>query len=197
MKNVEANRPRPYLTSLNLFFALLSIMIVILALLYWRHILDVNNLWKADIAGLGMIFIGLSIKFYLNPTERFNAYSRFGMGIILLCVGFSYLFGFNFWWPLALIIFGTAVILSSWFLRREIQKRQIAQETLRENEIKYRHIIDNARSVIMEIGNTGKITFINKFGLAFFGYNEEEILGQNLLGTIVEPALSDGPRDNN
>ena len=39
----------------------------------------------------------------------------------------------------------------------------------------------------MEIDATGKITFINRFALDFFGFKENEILGQNMVGTIVSP----------
>jgi len=37
----------------------------------------------------------------------------------------------------------------------------------------------------MEMDTKGSVTFINKFAQDFFGYKEEEILGHNVIGTIV------------
>jgi PAS domain S-box-containing protein len=94
-------------------------------------------------------------------------------------------------WPVALIAAGVAVIFFSWFAQREIERRKVTQETLYESEVKYRHIIDNANSVIMEIDTAGKITFINKFALEFFGFKEDEILGHDMAGTILPRAGED------
>ena len=105
-------------------------------------------------------------------------------------VGLGFHFKFQCAWPLALIVAGVSVLFFSWFLQREIEKRKTTQETLHESEVKYRHIIDNANSVIMEIDTNGNITFINKFALDFFGFREEEILGHNMSGTILPPASS-------
>jgi PAS domain-containing protein len=40
----------------------------------------------------------------------------------------------------------------------------------------------------------GVITFINEFGLKFFGYAEEELLGQQVVGTIVHGDGKQGQR---
>jgi PAS domain S-box-containing protein len=67
-----------------------------------------------------------------------------------------------------------------------------SNELLRQSEIKYRHLIENANSIILEIDNKGDIIFINKFGLEFFGYQESELMGKNILGTIVPDVDSAG-----
>jgi PAS domain S-box-containing protein len=38
----------------------------------------------------------------------------------------------------------------------------------------------------------GRVTFINRYGQEFFGYNESEIIGQNVIGTIVPEKDSSG-----
>ena len=101
---------------------------------------------------------------YFNPETRSHVIGRLIPGFILLFVGIGFLINFNNAWPVALIAAGVAVIFFSWFAQREIEKRKVTQETLHESEVKYRHIIDNANSVIMEIDTAGNITFINKFG---------------------------------
>ncbi len=58
-------------------------------------------------------------------------------------------------------------------------------EALRASEAKYRQIVENANSIILLMDTEGNITFFNKFGQRFFGYYESEILGKNVIGTIV------------
>ncbi|WP_245628699.1 PAS domain-containing sensor histidine kinase [Salidesulfovibrio brasiliensis] len=43
----------------------------------------------------------------------------------------------------------------------------------------------HARTIIIRFDIAGRITFVNDYGLEFFGYDEEELLGQPLLGTIL------------
>ena len=55
------------------------------------------------------------------------------------------------------------------------------------SELKYRDLVENANSIILRWSPAGEITFINEFGLKFFGYAEEELLGRRLAETIVPP----------
>lgn len=77
-------------------------------------------------------------------------------------------------------------------LESEIEERKKLEETLIESEKKYRDLVESANSVILRWTKEGRITFINKFAQNFFGYSEEEILGQNIIGTIVPAAESTG-----
>jgi len=56
-----------------------------------------------------------------------------------------------------------------------------------ENEERYRQIVENANSIILLMDTRGNITFVNKFGLRFFHYNEQDLLGRSVIGTIVSP----------
>jgi diguanylate cyclase (GGDEF)-like protein/PAS domain S-box-containing protein len=56
---------------------------------------------------------------------------------------------------------------------------------LRRSEEKYRELVENANSVILRWDTQGRITFFNRYAQQFFGYPEAEILGQNVMGTIV------------
>ncbi|HSW35488.1 MAG TPA: PAS domain S-box protein [Candidatus Limnocylindrales bacterium] len=79
-------------------------------------------------------------------------------------------------------------------LELEIVQRRQAEEALRQSEVKHRHLVEYANSIILEMNTSGNITFINKFGLEFFGYAEAEILGHNVIGTIV-PAKDSAGQD--
>jgi PAS domain S-box-containing protein len=77
-------------------------------------------------------------------------------------------------------------------LQEEITQRRNAQETLRNSEEKYRELVENANSIIMRRNVKGEITFFNEFAQKFFGYSEEEILGRNIIGTIIPKTNSAG-----
>ena len=63
--------------------------------------------------------------------------------------------------------------------------RKRAEQALRESEAKYRELVQNANSIILRIDTQGFITFFNEFAQTFFGFSEEEIIGRNVVGTIV------------
>lgn len=60
-----------------------------------------------------------------------------------------------------------------------------AYQQLRENEKKYRELVENANSIILKYTVDGTITFINEYALRFFDYKEEDLLGKNIIGTVV------------
>jgi PAS domain S-box-containing protein len=67
-------------------------------------------------------------------------------------------------------------------LEQKVEERTIA---LRESEAKYRDLVQTANSIILRWDLEGKIKFLNDYGLKFFGYEEEEIINQPLIGTIL------------
>ena len=75
---------------------------------------------------------------------------------------------------------------------RDITEQRQAQEALRRSEEKYRELVENANSIILRMDNLGNVIFINEFAQSFFGYSEEEILGKNVVGTIVPPVETSG-----
>jgi PAS domain S-box-containing protein len=67
-----------------------------------------------------------------------------------------------------------------------------AMSALRESERKYRELVEHANSIILKMDTEGNITFFNEFAERFFGFSKEEIIGKNVIGTIVPPAESSG-----
>lgn len=90
-----------------------------------------------------------------------------------------------------IVIYPIATLLvCMMFLDQETQVQ--AEDALRLSEEKYRELVENANSIILRWGVDGTISFMNEFGLRFFGYREDELLGKSVLGTIVPDTESAG-----
>jgi PAS domain S-box-containing protein len=65
------------------------------------------------------------------------------------------------------------------------EKLEHAEQLLHVSEDKYRQLVENAECIILRIDTDGTITFFNEFAQTFFGYSEQQILGKNIIGTII------------
>lgn len=86
----------------------------------------------------------------------------------------------------------SACLLRTWIAEREERKRRKAEEALRISERNYRALIEGANSIVLKWDTSGVITYLNPFGLEFLGFTEEEIIGRNVMGTIVPETESTG-----
>jgi PAS domain S-box-containing protein len=77
-------------------------------------------------------------------------------------------------------------------LLQEMRQREVAEEKRRESETKYRDLVENANSIILELDTKGRVTFFNPFAQQFFGFTEQEIVGRPVVGTIVPKTDSQG-----
>lgn len=76
-------------------------------------------------------------------------------------------------------------LLIYFLLRKEIYKYKQVEEALRESENNYRTLVECANSVILKWDTKGNIIYLNPYGLKYFNYTEEEIIGKHVVGTIV------------
>ncbi|MDD1659301.1 MAG: PAS domain S-box protein [Methanomicrobiales archaeon] len=74
----------------------------------------------------------------------------------------------------------------------DITDRKRVEEDLRLSREKYRDLVENANSIIFRSDREGNITFFNEFAQRFFGFSAAEILGRNVIGTIVPASDSAG-----
>jgi len=70
-------------------------------------------------------------------------------------------------------------------LKDTTTKLEHTEQMLDVSEDKYRQLVENADCIILRMAKDGKITFFNEFAQKFFGYTERQILGKNIIGTIV------------
>jgi PAS domain S-box-containing protein len=71
------------------------------------------------------------------------------------------------------------------------EKRKIA-DALKESEAKYREVLQNTQSIIIRMDTLGNITFFNHFALSFFDFTSDEVIGKNVVGTIVPQKARSG-----
>ena len=76
----------------------------------------------------------------------------------------------------------------------DIAERVRAERLLVESERKYRELVELANSIILRWDPDGRITFLNEFGQRFFGYTAAELVGRQVIGTIV-PRTDHSGRD--
>ncbi len=70
-------------------------------------------------------------------------------------------------------------------LQSEISVRKRVEKRLRSSEASYRELVQGANSIILRRDLAGNIAFFNRFAQDFFGYSENEILGKNVVATIL------------
>ena len=67
----------------------------------------------------------------------------------------------------------------------DITARIMAEQALKKSEEQYRELVQSANSIIMKTDHKGRITLFNEYAQHFFGYSNQEVLGRNMLETIL------------
>ncbi len=80
-------------------------------------------------------------------------------------------------------------------IHRGVLRIKRTEEALCKREMEYQELVENANSIILRMDPIGNVTFVNEFAQRFFGYSEEELLGKNVVGTIVPQVESMSGRD--
>jgi PAS domain S-box-containing protein len=75
---------------------------------------------------------------------------------------------------------------------RDVTESRKVEDALRESEERYRELVENANSMLIRMDKEGDVTFCNEFAQKFFGYGEGEIVGRNVVGSIVPETDSSG-----
>ncbi|MFA5268830.1 MAG: PAS domain S-box protein [Methanoregula sp.] len=78
------------------------------------------------------------------------------------------------------------------FIVTDITEKRSMAEALRQSEAKYRDLMANTQSIIIRMDLQGTITFFNNYALTFFDYASEDVIGKNVVGTIVSQNIRSG-----
>ncbi|MEN6546831.1 MAG: MASE3 domain-containing protein, partial [Armatimonadia bacterium] len=71
-------------------------------------------------------------------------------------------------------------------MARDITELIEAQQAREQSEQRYRELIENAGTIVLLWDRSGTIQYLNPYALQLFGYEEHEIVGQNV--TMLVPA---------
>lgn len=78
------------------------------------------------------------------------------------------------------------------FIVTDISEKKKMADALKDSEARYREVLQNTQSIIIRIDMQGIITFFNTYALAFFDYTADEVIGKNVVGTIVSDKAKGG-----
>jgi diadenylate cyclase len=78
------------------------------------------------------------------------------------------------------------------FIVTDSTEKTALSESLRKSEAKYRDLLQNTQSIIIRMDLQGRITFFNTYALTFFDYASEDVIGKNVVGTIVSQKSRSG-----
>ena len=67
-----------------------------------------------------------------------------------------------------------------------------ASRALEASEALYNRLVEEINSIIIEVAPDGTISFFNRFAEKIFGYSRNELIGKNLVGTILPETDSEG-----
>jgi len=153
-----------------------------LTLYFWikRNTIDDGfaESWRYLTLGSSWLFAG----FCLQATRHFSAvYSQLGFSS---AGSVEFIANLVFFLPGILLIFNGVRL---WFpLFSELERGGLSQARL------YRNLVQEANSIFLRWDTDGNIIFINRYGEEFFGYPLDELVGRNVIGTIVPETESSG-----
>ena len=139
---------------------------------------------KGDSALLGLVNEG----FAKIPAEELQRIEQHWYGSTV---------GHRVHWNYLLVGIGTGFLLVALLLLSNLGlRRLVARRTkeLQSSEELYRELVQQSDSIILRWNRDGVITFFNDYGLRFFGFEAEELVGKRVWDTIV-PARQDDGRD--
>lgn len=74
------------------------------------------------------------------------------------------------------------------------EDRRKVEAALLESEHRYRDLVEGANSIILKLDGAGRVRFMNAFAEQTFGYPREEVIGRDVVGTLV-PQLDGRQQD--
>jgi len=78
------------------------------------------------------------------------------------------------------------------FIVTDSTEKKAMAESLRKSEARYRDLLATSQSIIIRMDPLGTITFCNNYALNFFDYAREDLIGKNVVGTILSQNTRSG-----
>lgn len=95
---------------------------------------------------------------------------------------------FGLWIIIAYPLLSLVVIV----LLKDVRNRLKMEKALEESSKNYNQLVNESNSIMLRIAPDLTILFANEYALDFFGFKQEELVGKNVIGTIVPEIDSQG-----
>ena len=102
----------------GLFWGLLLITLGILFFGDKQGWFSNDTWWQYLLIGIGACFILDGLINLAFVQAHHDTTSKFIPGIILICIGLAFVYGFDRWWPLVLVAAGVIILISVFIKRR-------------------------------------------------------------------------------
>ncbi len=126
-----------------------------------------------------IIWVGILIAVFLWVAESFVHMHYYQTGVFA-----AFIFPGPHEFFVRLLIMSLIIVFSTYARNAAIKFSKEREKKIRIEE-DYKELVEKANSIILRMDIQGNITFINEYAMRFFGYKEEEIIGKNVIGTIV------------
>jgi len=113
-----------------------------------------------------------------KSTRADIPWREIGLILIVILIIVSAVLGWN-------IQLRRRVLRATLDLEERNKELELSREVIRQSEERYRELVENANSIILRMDKEGRILFFNEFALQFFDFRQEEVIGRNVVGTIV------------
>jgi len=138
---------------------------------------------------------------FLYARTRLAFFHWYSLGLVLIDAGLIGMWITKPGTPLNWAVWGAQLLAGPYILtavlsvRSKLREWSLPIETaLQESEERYKDLVESSNSVIMRVDKDLNITYMNEFGLRYFGYTAKELIGKNVIGTTV-PVKDDDGRD--
>jgi len=74
----------------------------------------------------------------------------------------------------------------------DLDKTRGLEQALKKSEAEYRQLVESVNGIIIRVDTAGIVTFINDYGQKFFGYQKEDVVGKDIIATIMPEVESSG-----
>ena len=113
----------------DIFGGLIVVAIGLSFFLAANNVIPWEKWWAYLLTFLGLIFVLDAVIRNLKLNERLMG-SRFIAGVILLILGFSFIFSLKNWWPLILIAAGFLIIIKGIMSSKEEKKSESSKDII-------------------------------------------------------------------
>ncbi|MBN1156881.1 PAS domain S-box protein [Candidatus Woesearchaeota archaeon] len=80
-------------------------------------------------------------------------------------------------------------LIAGIYVMRDISEQKLSEEKLKEQEERYKFLLENSKDLIFIFSKTGKILFTNKTAINVLEYDEKELIGKSIVSFLTKNSV--------